>query len=53
MQQPELPKMPHRRQTGLVSHWEQGEKRPRVASLKLVTPVTKNVSAPSLDARAR
>ena len=28
--------------TGLVSQWERGEKRPRVASLKLLTLVAKN-----------
>ena len=28
--------------TGLVSHWERGEKRPRGASLRHMTPVTKN-----------
>lgn len=28
--------------TGLVSRWERGEKRPRVASLKLPTLVDKN-----------
>ena len=28
--------------TGLVSHWERGEKRPRGASLKLLTLVEKN-----------
>ena len=28
--------------TGLVSQWERGEKRPRGASLKLLTPVAKN-----------
>ena len=28
--------------TGLVSQWERGEKRPRGASLKLLTLVTKN-----------
>ena len=27
---------------GLVSQWERGEKRPRGASLKLLTPVAKN-----------
>ena len=27
---------------GLVSHWERGEKRPRGASLKLLTLVAKN-----------
>ena len=28
--------------TGLVSHWERGEKRPRGPSLKLLTLVAKN-----------
>ena len=28
--------------TGLVSQWERGEKRPRAASLKLLTLVAKN-----------
>ena len=28
--------------TGLVSQWEQGEKRPRGASLKLLTLIAKN-----------
>jgi len=28
--------------TGLVSQWERGEKRPRGATLKLLTPVAKN-----------
>ena len=28
--------------TGLVSQWERGVKRPRGASLKLLTPVAKN-----------
>ncbi|MCY4559106.1 MAG: transcriptional regulator, partial [Chloroflexi bacterium] len=28
--------------TGLVSQWERGEKRPRGASLKLLTLVAKN-----------
>ena len=33
---------------GLVSHWERGEKRPRVASLKLMTSVcTRCGMAPS------